>query len=107
MRLTNTLEWCVCSFRGKGEHMSAELDKDALRKELFGVVSEITGINLSDGRADAESDFTETGVSSVEYLEIVDRVERRFGVEIDLESNDVPTSAASFMDFLVRKGASM
>jgi acyl carrier protein len=101
------LETCVWYFRGKGEDMGTELDQDALRKELFVLVSDITGINLNSGHVDAESDFTDTGISSVEYLEIIDRVERRFGVEIDLESNDVPTSAAMFMDFLVRNGASM
>jgi acyl carrier protein len=84
--------------------MGTEPDQNALREELYGLVSEVTGINLNDGRGDAETNFTETGISSVEYLEVIDRVERRFGVEIDLESNDVPTSAAMFMDFLVRNG---
>jgi acyl carrier protein len=86
--------------------MGTEPDQDALRKELYGLVSEVTGIDLNDDRGDAETNFTETGMSSVEYLEVIDRVERRFGVEIDLESNDMPTSAATFMDFLVRNGVS-
>jgi acyl carrier protein len=86
--------------------MGTEPDQDALRKELYGLVSEVTGITLKDDRGDAEASFTETGMSSVEYLEVIDKVERRFGVEIDLESNDVPTSAAMFMDFLVRNGVS-
>ena len=84
--------------------MGTEPDQDALRNELYGLVSEVTGITLNDDRGDANTNFTETGMSSVEYLEVIDRVEQRFGVEIDLESSDVPTSAAMFMDFLVRNG---
>jgi acyl carrier protein len=85
--------------------MGTEGTQDALRKELFVLISEIAGVDMNDDRIDPDMEFIDTGISSVEYLEFVDKVETRFDVVIDLESSDAPTSLGMFVDFLLQEKA--
>lgn len=86
--------------------MSAESARDALRQKIFVLLSEVTGGSLGSGHIDADTEFTETGMSSIEYLELIDRIETKFGVVIDLEADGSLTSVDKFMDLLVSQGVS-
>jgi acyl carrier protein len=80
---------------------------DALRQKIFVLLSEATGGSLDSGRIDTDTEFTETGMSSIEYLELVDKVETKFGVVIDLEANGSLTSVGKFMEVLLAQGVSV
>lgn len=86
--------------------MSAESARDALRENLFVLISEVTGGSLGSGRIDPDTELTETGMSSIEYLELIDRIETRFGVVIDLTEDESLTSVDKFMDVLLKQGVS-
>lgn len=64
--------------------MSAESARDALRENIFVLLSEVTGGSLNSGHIDTTTEFTDTGMSSIEYLELIDRIETTFSVVIDL-----------------------
>jgi acyl carrier protein len=86
--------------------MSAESARDALRQNIFVLLSEVTGGSLGSSHIDANTEFTETGMSSIEYLEFIEKIETRFGVVIDLESDSSLTSVDKFLDLLQQQGAS-
>lgn len=86
--------------------MSAESARDALRENIFVLVSEVTGGSLGSSHLDPNTEFTETGMSSIEYLELIDRIETRFSVVIDLEADGSLTSVDKFMDLLLAQGVS-
>lgn len=83
--------------------MSAESARDALRQKMFDLLSEVAGDSLSGNTVDANTDFTETGMSSIEYLELIEKVETKFGVVIDLEVDGYLTSVDKFSDFLLEQ----
>jgi acyl carrier protein len=85
--------------------MSVESAHDALRQQIFVLLSEVTGGSLSN-RIDTNTEFTETGMSSIEYLELVEKIETKFGVVIDLEADGSLTSVDNFLDVLLRQGVS-
>ena len=86
--------------------MSAESARDLLRQNVFVLLSEVTGGSLGSGHIDTSTEFTETGMSSIEYLEFIEKIETRFGVVIDLEADGSLTSVDKFLDLLLKQGAS-
>ena len=92
------------STKGCG-HMSAESEREALRQKIFVLLSEVTGGSLGSDHIAANTEFTETGMSSNEYLELVDKIETTFDVVIDLEDGSL-TSVDNFLDLLLKQGVS-
>ena len=86
--------------------MSVESAHDALRQQILVLLSEVTGGSLGDDRVDTNTEFTETGMSSIEYLELVEKIETKFGVVIDLEADGSLTSVGKFLDVLLKQGVS-
>jgi acyl carrier protein len=84
-------------------HMSAKSAREALRQKIFVLLSEVTGGSLDSVRITANTEFTETGMSSIEYLALVEKIETTFDVVIDLEEGSL-TSVDNFLDLLVRQG---
>jgi acyl carrier protein len=83
--------------------MSVEGARDALRREIFVLLSEVTGGSLNRSHVDTNTELTETGMSSIEYLDLVERIESKFGVPIDLEANGNLTSVDNFLDLLLKQ----
>ena len=79
---------------------------DALRQRIFVLLSEATGGSLGGDHITAQTEFPETGMSSIEYLELVDKIETTFNVAIDLEADRELTSVDKFLAVLVRQGVS-
>jgi acyl carrier protein len=75
--------------------MSVESARDALRQKILVLLSEVTGGSPGSDHIDA-----------IEYLELVDKIETRFGVVIDLETDGSLTSVDKFSDLLLRHGVS-
>jgi acyl carrier protein len=86
--------------------MSVESAHDALRQQIFVLLSEVTGGSLGVSRIDTNTEFTETGMSSIEYLELIEKIETKFGVVIDLEADGSLTSVDKFLDVLLKQGVS-
>lgn len=86
--------------------MSAEDTRDALRQEIFVLLSGVSGGALNPDSIEANTEFPGTGMSSIEYLEFVEKVETRFGVFIDLEADGPLTSIDNFLELLLKSGAS-
>jgi acyl carrier protein len=86
--------------------MNAESVRDALRQKIFVLLSEVTAGSLGGDHITAKMEFTETGMSSIEYLELVDKIETAFDVIIDLEADRELTSVDKFLEVLVRQGVS-
>lgn len=84
-----------------------ENTRDALREELFALVSKSTGGSLeSEGQFTADTEFPDTGMTSISYLELIDGVETKYGVVIDLESDGPAlTSVTKFVDFLLEQSS--
>jgi acyl carrier protein len=87
--------------------MSTHDDRDALGQKIFVLLSEVVGESVDGGSIEADTEFTETGMSSIQYLEFIDKVESAFGVAIDLESDRELTSVDKFVDVLLREGAAI
>ena len=84
--------------------MSPESARDALRQEIFVLLSDVTGGSLGSGHIDSNAEFTDTGMSSIEYLDLIERIETKFSVVIDLETDGSLTSVDNFLDLLLQKG---
>ncbi|GIG90396.1 acyl carrier protein [Plantactinospora endophytica] len=88
--------------------MTGEAARDALRQQIFALLSDVTGGALGSDHIDADADFAETGMSSIEYLELVERIETEFDVVIDLSAGDGSlTSVDRFLDVLLDQGVSV
>jgi acyl carrier protein len=87
--------------------MSVESARDALCQKIFVLLSEVTGGSLGSSHIDTDTEFTETGMSSIEYLEFIDKLETKFSVVIDLEADESLTSVDKFMDLLLKQGVSV
>jgi acyl carrier protein len=77
--------------------------RDTLRQQVSDLLSEVVG---SASGIDTTTEFTETGMSSIEYLELIDRIETRFSVVIDLDADETLTTVDKFADLLLRQGVS-
>lgn len=85
--------------------MSAESAREELRQKIFVLLSEVTDGSLNSDHISANTEFTETGMSSIEYLELVEKIETTFDVVIDLEDGSF-TSVDNFLDLLLKQGVS-
>jgi acyl carrier protein len=94
------------STNGIGETLSVESAHEALRQKIFGLLSEVTDGSLDGEHIAANTEFTETGMSSIEYLALVEKIETTFDVFIDLETDGDLTSVDSFLNVLVKQGVS-
>jgi acyl carrier protein len=81
--------------------------RDALRQEIFVLLSEVTGEPLNSVGIYTDTEFTDTGMSSIQYLELIEKIETKFGVVIDLESDGSLTSVDKFLDVLLKQGVSV
>lgn len=70
------------------------------------LLSELSGGALNSDSIEATTEFPETGMSSIEYLEFVEKIESRFAVFIDLEADGPLTSVDNFLELLLRSGVS-
>jgi acyl carrier protein len=86
--------------------MSSENARVTLRENIFALLSEVTGGSLNGDHFDTTTEFTETGMSSIQYLELVEKIETTFGVVIDLETDGSLTSVDDFLDLLLKQGVS-
>jgi acyl carrier protein len=86
--------------------MSAESARDALRQKIFDLLSEVAGGSLNGSHIDTNTEFPETGMSSIEYLELIEKIETTFDVVIDLETDGSLTSVDNFLDLLLKQGVS-
>lgn len=86
--------------------MSINDERETLQKQLSTLIAEITGGNLDCDQLKADTDFSDTGMNSVEYLELIDRIETKFDIAIDLESDWSLTSIDSFLDLLSKRNVS-
>ncbi|HEY3869547.1 MAG TPA: acyl carrier protein [Actinocrinis sp.] len=85
--------------------MNSGIEREALSQRLFALLSEVTDGSLDGDRIAANAEFTDTGMSSIEYLALVEKIETTFDVVIDLEDGSL-TSVDNFLDLLVAQGAS-
>ena len=79
---------------------------DALRQKIFVLLSEVTGGSLAGDHVTAKMEFTETGMSSIQYLELVEKIESAFDVVIDLEADRDLTNVDKFLEVLLKQGVS-
>lgn len=86
--------------------MNADDARDALRQKIFALLAEVTDGSAGGYDIDANTEFPETGMSSIEYLELIEKIETTFGVFIDLEVNGSLTSVDKLADLLLEEGAS-
>jgi acyl carrier protein len=86
--------------------MGVESAREAVRRKIFVLLSEISGGSLDSGSIGADTEFTDTGMSSIEYLELIERIETGFGVVIDLEADGPLTSVDNLSDLLLKQGTS-
>jgi acyl carrier protein len=84
--------------------MSTQGSREALRKEIFALLAEVTGGSLTSDHIAADTEFTETGMSSIEYLALVEKIETTFDVVIHLEDGSL-TSVDSFLNDLLKQQA--
>jgi acyl carrier protein len=86
--------------------MSVDAERDALRQELFAMVSRSTGGALESGESfGVATEFPDTGMTSISYLELIDGLETKYGVVVDLESDGPQlTSIDKVVDFLLQQG---
>jgi acyl carrier protein len=87
--------------------MSTHDDRHALGQKIFVLLAEVVGESVDGDSIEADTEFTETGMSSIQYLEFIDKVESTFGVAIDLESDRELTTVDKFVDVLLREGAAI
>lgn len=86
--------------------MSADSTREALRQQIFVLLSDVTGGSLAGGRIESHAEFADTGMSSIEYLDLIERIETRFSVVIDLAADGSLTSVDNFLDLLLEQGVS-
>ncbi len=84
-----------------------ESSRDALRQQVFVLLSRVTGVSPGGNNIDANTEFPETGMSSIEYLEFIEKVETSFDVVIDLEAEGSLTTVDKFVTVLLKQGVSV
>ncbi|RJO72343.1 acyl carrier protein [Nocardia panacis] len=88
-------------------HMSAEDARLELRKQIFAILSEVAGGVLDSQNIESNTEFPETGMSSIEYLALIEKIETKLDVFIDLEANEDLTSVDKFCDYLLEQAPSV
>jgi acyl carrier protein len=79
---------------------------NSLREKIFALLFEATDESLNGADISSETEFTETGMSSIEYLKFVDKIESAFGVIIDLEADGNLNTVDKFLKVLLKQGVS-
>ncbi|WP_158607947.1 acyl carrier protein [Nocardia panacis] len=87
--------------------MSAEDARLELRKQIFAILSEVAGGVLDSQNIESNTEFPETGMSSIEYLALIEKIETKLDVFIDLEANEDLTSVDKFCDYLLEQAPSV
>jgi acyl carrier protein len=77
--------------------------KEQVQKEISEIVKRLAGEGLEGYELGTDTDFTDTGISSLEYLEFVDIIEMKYGIFVDLEADDMLSSVDKFVDYIVRE----
>jgi acyl carrier protein len=90
----------------RNELMTSTSTRDALRNDIFSILTEVTGDAQVRDHIGTETEFPDTGMSSIEYLALIEKIETRFGVLIDLEASHSLTSVDRFVDLLQLQGES-
>lgn len=75
-----------------------------LREAIFSLLFDVTDESLSGLGMSSDTDFTETGMSSIEYLKFVDKLETTFGVAIDLGGDGNLNTVEKFLKVLQKQG---
>lgn len=83
--------------------MSAEDARTELRQQLFAILSEVAGGVLDNQVIAGDTEFPDTGMSSIEYLALIEKIETKLDVFIDLEENEELTSVDKFCDYLLEQ----
>lgn len=83
--------------------MSAEDARTELRQQLFAILSEVAGGVLDSQVIEGDTEFPDTGMSSIEYLALIEKIETKLDVFIDLEENEELTSVDKFCDYLLEQ----
>ena len=83
--------------------MSAEDARTELRQQLFAILSEVAGGVLDNQVIEGDTEFPDTGMSSIEYLALIEKIETKLDVFIDLEENEELTSVDKFCDYLLEQ----
>jgi acyl carrier protein len=87
--------------------MNAEDAREKLRQQIFDALSEVAGGVLDNQTIEADTEFPETGMSSIEYLALIEKIETRLDVFIDLEENQDLTTVNKFCDLLLKEAPSI
>ncbi|GAB3482963.1 acyl carrier protein [Amycolatopsis cihanbeyliensis] len=81
--------------------MTAEDARAELRQQIFSLLAEVAGGVLDSQTIESDTEFPETGMSSIEYLALIEKIETKLDVFIDLEENQDLTTVDKFCDLLV------
>lgn len=87
--------------------MTAKDAREELREQIFEVLSEVAGSILDSQKIEADTEFPDTGMSSIEYLAFIEKIETRLDVFIDLEENQDLTTVDKFCDLLLKEAPSV
>ncbi|EME64731.1 acyl carrier protein [Amycolatopsis decaplanina] len=83
--------------------MHAEDARAELRQQIFSLLTEVAGGVLENQTIEADTEFPETGMSSIEYLALIEKIETKLDVFIDLEENEDLTTVDKFCDYLLEQ----
>lgn len=81
--------------------------QDELRKRILSLFLESTDASLASEQILPDTEFTESGMSSIEYLKFVDTLESTFGITVDLESDGNLNTIDKFLAVLQKQGISV
>jgi len=80
---------------------------ETLRENILTLLINATDESLNMAGISSETEFTETGMSSIEYLKFVDSIESTFDVTIDLEAEGNLNTVEKFLKVLLKQGVSV
>ncbi|MCP3800883.1 acyl carrier protein [Allokutzneria sp. A3M-2-11 16] len=83
--------------------MTAEDTRAELRKQIFEALYEVAGSLLESQDIGPDTEFPETGMSSIEFLAFIEKIETKLDVFIDLEENQDLTTVNKFCDLLLEE----
>ncbi len=84
--------------------MDVESRHDMLCQKIFLLLRRATDNQLNGEDISSETEFTQTGMNSIEYLRLIDLVETTFDVTIDLVAEKDLNSVGKFVKVLLKQG---
>ncbi|MYV31392.1 hypothetical protein GQ649_29700 [Rhodococcus sp. DSM 6344] len=87
--------------------MNVEDARAELRQQIFSLLSEVAGGVLDSQKIERDTEFPDTGMSSIEYLALIEKIETKLDVFIDLEENEDLTTVDKFCDYLLEQAPSV